>query len=446
MTFLKHYAKVTPPRVLAGGFALIIAIGTILLSLPIASASGQRMPFIDALFTATSATCVTGLIVVDTGTYFTRFGQIVLLVMVQLGGIGFMTMATWFAIALKKRVSLQERLILKESLNQINMDGIVRLIVRVFIYSVTIEGAAALYFIIRWAKEMPLGKAVYFGIFHSVSIFNNAGFELFGGFRSLTPYVNDYGINLVSMVLIILGGIGFIVITDLIEFPKTRRLSLHSKVVLSATAVLTVLAAVGIFVFEYTNGKTLGALSWDSKILASVFQSVTLRSAGVNTVDIAELRGATQFLMIIMMFIGAAPGSTGGGIKLTTFAVLVGALVTMIRGKEDVVLFRYRMSGNDVYKAITLALIGVFMLVSATMLLSVFQNNDFMMIMFEAASAFGTVGLSMGLTGELTYAGKLILIFMMYVGRIGLVTLAFALQPKPKKELYRHPEGKIIIG
>jgi trk system potassium uptake protein TrkH len=347
---------------------------------------------------------------------------------------------------LKKRVSLQERLILKESLNQINMDGIVRLIVRVFIYSVTIEGTAALYFIMRWSKEMPLGKAVYFGIFHSVSIFNNAGFELFGGFRSLTPFVNDYGINIVSILLIVLGGIGFIVISDLLEYPKTRKLSLHSKVVLSATGILTLVAAVGILIFEFTNPRTLGALGWDSKILASVFQSVTLRSAGVNTVDIAELRGATQFLMIIMMFIGAAPGSTGGGIKLTTFAVLVAALVTMIRGKEDVVLFRYRMSGSDVYKAITLALIGVFMLVSTTMLLSVFQNNDFMMIMFEAASAFGTVGLSMGLTGELTFASKLIIIFMMYVGRIGLVTLAFALQPKPKKELYRHPEGKIIIG
>jgi trk system potassium uptake protein TrkH len=446
LSYLKQYAKITPPRVLAGGFALIIAIGTFLLSLPIASTNGQRLPFIDALFTATSATCVTGLAVLDTGVHLTRFGQIVLLIMVQMGGIGFMTMATWFAIALKKRVSLQERLILKESLNQINMDGIVRLIVRVFIYSVTIEGTAALYFIMRWSKEMPLGKAVYFGIFHSVSIFNNAGFELFGGFRSLTPFVNDFGINIVSILLIVLGGIGFIVISDLLEYPKTRKLSLHSKVVLSATGILTLVAAVGIFIFEFTNPRTLGALSWDSKILASVFQSVTLRSAGVNTVDIAELRGATQFLMIIMMFIGAAPGSTGGGIKLTTFAVLVAALVTMIRGKEDVVLFRYRMSGSDVYKAITLALIGVFMLVSTTMLLSVFQNNDFMMIMFESASAFGTVGLSMGLTGELTFASKLIIIFMMYVGRIGLVTLAFALQPKPKKELYRHPEGKIIIG
>ncbi|GIP39355.1 K+ transporter Trk [Paenibacillus sp. J31TS4] len=443
MHALTKWLKLTPPRVLAGGFALIIAIGTLLLSLPAATASGVRMPFVDALFTATSATCVTGLAVMNTGTYFSLFGQIVILVMVQLGGLGFMTTATWFSIALKRRVSLQGRLILKESFNQTNMQGIVRLIVRVFLYSFTIEGIAAVYFSLHWAQEYPVGRAIYYGIFHAVSIFNNAGFELVGGYSN---YVGDVGMNIVTMAIILLGGIGFIVISDLLDYPKTRKLSLHSKVVLSATFILTGVGAFVIFLFELTNPYTLGALDWPSRFLSAFFQSFTLRSTGLNTVDIASLREATQFFMIVIMFIGSAPGSTGGGIKITTFAVLVGALVAMVRGKEDVVLFRHRLSKSDVYKATTLTLISVVMLVFATMLLSTVQDQEFLKIMFEAASAFGTVGLSMGLTEELTLPGKLLIIFLMYVGRIGLVTLAFALQPNPKKELYRYPEGKIIIG
>ncbi|MCP1309599.1 TrkH family potassium uptake protein [Paenibacillus tyrfis] len=440
------FIKLTPPRVLAGGFALIIIIGSLLLTLPAASADGQSMKYIDALFTATSATCVTGLIIVDTGVHFSLFGQIVLLLMVQLGGLGFMTMATWFTLALKRRVSLRDRLLLKESMNHANIDDIVRLIIRVFLYSITIEGIAALYFMLRWWQEMPLGKAAYFGLFHSVSIFNNAGFELFGGFRSLTPYVNDLGINLVSMMLIFFGGIGFVVISELIEFPKTRKLSLHSKVVLSTNGILVLAGAVLILIFEFTNAKTLGGMPWETKIVASFFQSMTLRSAGVNTLDIAELRTATQFLMIVMMFIGAAPGSTGGGIRLTTFAILVGAFVAMLRGKEDVVLFRHRLPAKDIYKAVTFTLTAVFFLAFATMLLSTLQDQDFLKILFETTSAFGTVGLSMGLTADLTFAGKIVMICVMFIGRVGLVTLAFALQPNPKKELYRYPEGKIIIG
>lgn len=438
--------KLTPPRVLAGGFAMIIAIGTLLLRLPVAAANGKALPLIDAIFTAASATCVTGLAVVDTGTRFSTFGQIVLLAMVQLGGIGFMTMATWFALALKRRVSLQDRLVLMESMNHSNMDSLLGLIVRVFLYSVSIEGVAALFFAIRWSVDMPVGRAVYFGIFHAVSIFNNAGFELIGDNRGLTPFVSDYGINIVTILLILLGGIGFIVMSDLMAYRRTRRLSLHTKVVLFMTTVLTVLGAVGIYIFEYTNANSMSPLAWDTKMLASLFHSVSLRSAGVSTLDVGEMRSATQFLMIVLMFIGAAPGSTGGGIKMTTFAILAGALIATVRGKEDVVLLRHRICKGDVYKAITLTLIGVFLLVIAVMLLSLLQEASFLSILFEAASAFGTVGLSMGLTSSLTIPGKIIVVTMMFIGRIGLLTLAFALQSKPQKELYRYPEGKIIIG
>ncbi|MCR8633658.1 TrkH family potassium uptake protein [Paenibacillus radicis (ex Xue et al. 2023)] len=443
---LSKFIKLTPSRVLSGGFALIICLGTFLLYLPISLKSGNTISFIDALFTATSALCVTGLIVVDTGTHFSVFGQIILLLLIQAGGVGFMTVATWFAIALKKQVSLSDRLILTETLNQNTMEGIVRLIRKVLIYSLTIESIAAVLFLIRWSQEMPLGKAVYFSIFHSVSIFNNAGFELMGGFTNLTPYIDDYFINIVSMALVLLGGIGFIVISDIMDFPKTRKLSIHSKVVLVTTAILTAISAVCIFIFEYANTNTLGNHSWTTKIVASLFQSITLRSAGVNTIDIANLHEATQFLMIIMMFIGAAPGSTGGGIKLTTFAVLVGALLSMIRGKEDVVMFRHRLPQKDIYKAVTLTVIAVFIVVTFTMILSVLQGQDFLMILFETASAFGTVGLSMGLTQHLTFTGKIIIILLMFTGRIGLLTLAFSLLPKHKKDLYRYPEGKITIG
>ncbi|MEI7025169.1 TrkH family potassium uptake protein [Paenibacillus sp. y28] len=443
LRYLLNRVKLTPPRVLAAGFLIIIFIGTVLLSLPEAAASGQPLHVIDALFMATSATCVTGLSVVDTSTQFSLFGEIVLLAMVQLGGLGFMTTITWILLAVKKRISLQERLILKESLNQEHMEGILRLIIRVFLYSITFEGAAAVCFALRWSLEMPWGQAVYFGLFHAVSLFNNAGIELLGG---LQPYVNDPVINVVSMLLILFGGIGFIVISELIEYPKTRRLSLHSKIVLYMTGLLTVIGAIVIFIFESTNKATLGPLGLDTKLLAALFQSVSLRSGGVNTIDIAGLREATQFFMIIMMFIGSAPGSTGGGIKITTFAILIGALLSMLRGKQDVVLLRYRIPSGDIHRAVMHTMIGVFLLVIAAMLLSVVQDQHFLMLLFEAASAFGTVGLSMGLTAQLTLAGKMIIIAMMFIGRIGLVTLALALQPKPKKELYRYPEGSMIIG
>ncbi|MNI40785.1 Ktr system potassium uptake protein B [compost metagenome] len=262
----------------------------------------------------------------------------------------------------------------------------------------------------------------------------------------MTLYVDDWGINVISIIIVILGGIGFIVMADLIEYPQTRKLSLHSKVVLTASGILLLLGSIVIYIFEFSNIRTLGPLSWDSKILASLFQSVSLRSAGANTIDISALREGTQFFMIILMFIGAAPGSTGGGIKITTFAILVGAVVSMIRGKEDVVMFRYRLPKDSIYKATTIAMMGVFVVIIATMILSMTQDHHFLMLLFETVSAFGTVGLSMGLTTDLTTSGKILIVIMMFLGRLGALTLAYALQPNSKKELYRHPEGKITIG
>ncbi|MGN7166051.1 TrkH family potassium uptake protein [Paenibacillus cellulositrophicus] len=449
-----HWSKrlLTPPKILVFGFLIMIAAGTLLLSLPAASATGISIGPLNALFTATSAACVTGLTVIDTGTAFSVFGQTVILLLVQVGGIGFMTMATLIALVLNKRISLRERLVLQEALNHGTIDGVVRLVKKVILYSLLIEVVGALLLAVHYvfSLSLPLGKAVYFGVYHSISLFNNAGFDLMGSvqgpFSGMASFVSDPYMNIVLMALIFLGGIGFIVLSDLLEYPKVRKISLHSKVVLSATAVLVFVGGLVIFLMEVNNPRTLGPLSTGGKIWASLFQSVTTRSGGVNTVDIGGLHQSTQFFMILLMFIGAAPGSTGGGIKITTFVLLLGAVHAMIRGREDVVLFRKRIAKDVVYKAITLTLLSILLIILFAMLLSVTEDHDFMSILFESASAFGTTGISMGLTTELSPFGKVWVICLMYLGRLGPLTLAYALTRDNKKEPYNHPEGKIIIG
>jgi len=442
--------RLKPPQILVFGFACIILLGTALLMLPFASSSGHSLGLINAFFTATSATCVTGLVVVDTGTTYSHFGQTVIICLIQVGGLGFMTMSTLIAFVLRKRITLKERLILQEAFNHGSMEGIVRLIRKVVLYSVGIEAVGAIVLTIRWSFDMGFPRALYYGVWHAISLFNNAGFDLFGPlsgpFSSLTSYANDVVTNIMAMVLIILGGIGFIVISDLLEYKRTRKLSLHSKVVLSMTSFLIVFGALVIFVFEFTNTRTLGSLHIGGKLLASFFQSVGPRSAGPNTVDIAGLRQASQFFMIILMFIGASPGSTGGGIKTTTFTILIGAMVAMIRGKEDIVIFRFRLAQDRILKAITLTMIILFMIIFVAMVLSTTEDAQFLKILFEVTSAFATAGMTMGLTPALTVFGKIMISLMMFAGRLGPITLAYALQPKPEKELYRYPEGKITIG
>lgn len=441
-----NFLKWSPPRILVCGFAVIIMLGAVLLSMPFASADGSRLRFLDAVFTATSATCVTGLVVVDTGTYFSRAGQMIILALIQVGGVGFMTMGTLFALVLRKKISLKERLILQEAMNQSSMEGIVRLIRKVIVYSLSIELIGALLFASRFAVDMPLGKAFYYGAFHSISLFNNAGFDIFGQYRSLTLYVDDPIVNLTGMLLIILGGLGFIVLSDLLEYRKKRKLSLHSKVVLSMTGALIAVGAIVIFIFEFSNSRTLGPLGWDGKIIASLFQSVTPRTAGANTLDYTALRQATLFFTIILMFIGASPGSTGGGIKTTTFTTLIGAVVAMARGREDIVFFRFRLAKERVLKALSITMLSLALVIFVTMVLATTEDQQFIKILFETTSAFATVGLSIGLTPELTDIGKIIIALTMFAGRLGPLTLAYALGPKTEKELYRYPEGKITIG
>lgn len=440
----------TPPQVMTFGFILLILSGAQLLSRPISFIDGKSIPFIDALFMSASATCVTGLTVLSTGSEFSVFGQVVIILLVQIGGLGFMTMATLFALLFRKRISFRERLVLKESMNYASTEGIVRLVRKVLLYALVIELTGALLLSLYFMLEMPVSQAIYFGTFHSISFFNNAGFDLFGQFpdraSSLIHYVEDPFVNIVSMLLIFFGGIGFIVISEIITFPKNRKFSLHSKVVLSVTSILTVVGAIVILGLEFTNPDTLQPLSASGKILGSFFQSVTARSAGISTVDPYMLREVTQFFLIILMFIGAGPGSTGGGIRVTTFAILIGSMIAMIRGKEDVVLFRFRIAKQQIHQAIMFTMIAFAIICTATMILSITETGSFLAILFEATSAYCTVGMSSGLTEHLTDIGKFIMILLMFVGRLGPVTLAFALNNGSKKELYRFPEGKITIG
>lgn len=440
------FNRLSPAQILVLGFAGVILIGAILLSLPVASSSGKPTAFLDALFTSTSAVCVTGLVVVDTGTYWSLFGQIVIISLIQVGGLGFMTMATLFAFLMGKRIMLRERLLIKEAYNQLSVEGVVRLAKIVLLITLIIEGTAAVILALRWVPEFGLARGIYFGIFHSISSFNNAGFDLIGHYKGLTPYVSDVTINIVISFLIILGGIGFSVIMEVYRNRCWRKFSLHTKVVLSITGALLLGGMLLIFLLEYSNSKTLGHLGLGGKLLAAWFQSVTPRTAGYNTLDYSSMRSATQFLTIILMFIGASSGSTGGGIKTTTLGTLVSAVWAEITGKSDAELFERRLPKEIIFRALTITMASLALVVIVTMLLSITEKSDFLTILFETTSAFGTVGLTMGLTTKLSLWGKILIAFTMYAGRLGPLTMALAVAQKKEKAVYRFAEEKIMVG
>lgn len=440
------HLHLTPYRFIALGFAGTILLGALLLTTPLASAKpGYTVSFLDALFTATSAVCVTGLVVVDTGTTFSLFGQLVIITLIQVGGLGIMSITTMAALLMGKRIKLRERLIMQEALNQLSIEGIVRLTVYVIKVTLLIECIGGTILALRWYPELGM-QGIYFGYWHAISSFCNAGFDLFGDFRSLTDYVDDITVNLVVTSLIIVGGIGFTVISDIWTTRKLSRCSTHTKVVLMMTLILLIVGTVGIFLLEINNGNTLADLSWSGKLLGSYFQSVTARTAGYNTLDIGKMETATLFLMIILMFIGASPGSTGGGVKTSTIAVMTSAMVAMTRGNQDAELFHRRIPQFVVYKAFTILFIAMLLVIVVTMALTITERSPFLNILFEVVSAFGTVGLTTGITTSLSVFGKIAIILTMFAGRIGPITLVLALAMREHKRLIQHPEGKIIIG
>ena len=432
-------------QILVLGFAGLILSGVALLMTPYASKSGDSLRFVDAQFTATSAVCVTGLVVVDTGTYFSVFGQSVILLLIQIGGLGVMTVATLVAVLSGKKINLKERLLIQEATNQLDLAGVVRLTLYIIRATLLVELVGGTILALRWFQDFGL-KGIYFGYWHAVSAFCNAGFDLFGEYRSITGYVGDLTVNGVIASLIVVGGIGFPVVADLWNCRQTRRFSLHTKVVLTTTVLLIVLGAGFIFVAEYGNAKTLSDLPPADKVMASLFQSVTARTAGYNTVDIGLLREGTLLAIIFLMFVGASPSSMGGGVKTSTAAILFISLVGSVTGKRDPLAFGRQIPQQTVYKAFTIVTISVMLISLATLTLSFTEAAPIFSLLFEVTSAFGTVGLSTGITPKLSDAGKVLITLTMFAGRVGTLTLLMALALRPRKERLKYPEGKIVIG
>lgn len=437
-----------PAQVLVLGFAAVIFVGGLLLNLPISSVDGNSVGFVNAIFTATSAVCVTGLAVVDTGTHWTLFGKIIIMLLIQIGGLGFMTMTTTIAFVMGRKISLKSRLVMQEAYNQSTVAGIVRLTQYVLFVTLAIEGVAALILMTRFIPIYGWGNGIFYGIFHSVSAFCNAGFDLVGGFRSLMPFVSDPVINLTIMFLIISGGLGFAVITEIINLRKFSKFSLHAKVVISMTILLILLGFASILMLEYNNPDTLGPLSWPQKVLAAMFQSVTPRTAGFNTIDMAKYSISAQLMTIILMFIGGSPGSTAGGIKTTTFGVIISQVISVIVGKESPQVFKKRIPMDVINKALALFSVAMFLILLVTMLLSITETgHSFMELIFETTSAFATVGLTLGITTSLTVPGKIIIAFTMFAGRLGPLTLIMAIAARQGRRVkYKYPEGKILVG
>jgi trk system potassium uptake protein TrkH len=434
--------RLNTTQVVALSFIGAIFMGTLLLTFPTATTDGRGASFIDALFTSTSATCVTGLIVQDTPVYFSGFGQLVILVLIQLGGIGIMSYSAFLAL-LFGRFTLGRRGMLQDMMEEDR--NILSMIVYVFKMTFVIEFAGAVILFLRWifVYKNPL-QTIYLSIFHSVSAFCNAGFSLFS--NSLENYAGDPIVNIVIMALIISGGIGFIVVYEVTrKINKPRRmLTTHSRLVLTTSALLVIIGFITLFFIEFDGAFLNYPLT--AKLWGALFQSVTPRTAGFNTIPVASLSAFSLTIMMILMFIGASPGSTGGGIKTSTFAILLLSLKNILMGKEDIEVFKRTIPSSVVYKALAIVVGTLLLLTSIFMLLLVFEAKPFLPLLFEAVSAFGTVGLSMGITPDLTIIGKLLIIILMYGGRIGPLTLGFALTRVLRKEKIEYPEAKVMIG
>ncbi|MBE6069231.1 MAG: Trk family potassium uptake protein [Clostridium lundense] len=441
------YFKLTPVQILAIGFATVILIGAILLNLPIASQDRSRTPFIDCLFVSTSATCVTGLITVDTGTHWSYLGKTVIMFLIEIGGLGFMSFATLIALLLGKRITLKERLVMQEALNSFSLQGLVKMAKYVLIFTFSIQLAGALLLSTQFIPEFGLGKGIYYSVFHSISAFCNAGFDLVGEFRSLTPYAENTVIIITIGSLIIIGGLGFYVWQEIYNFKGLRKLSLHSKVALSVTAFLLVIGTILMFIFESNNPGTMKNMSFKGKVLSSFFAAVTPRTAGFNSISTSDMTNAGVFLTIILMFIGGAPGSTAGGIKITTAGVLAMTVISIVKGREDTEIYKKRIAKDTVYKSLSITIIALALVITVTMILSITEPSASLeYLLYEATSAFATVGMTLGLTTELSFVGKIIVAFTMYCGRLGPLTVFLALASRVNSNKIKYPEDKILVG
>lgn len=423
----------------------VILTGTLLLMLPIASQSGESTDFSTALFTATSASCVTGLVVVDTLSHWSLFGQMVILTLIQIGGLGFMTFVSFFAVIMGKNVGLRQRRLIMESSGTLELGGILQLLRRITLGTILIEGCGAFLLAFRFCSQMGFWKGVYYSVFHSVSAFCNAGFDLMGNFSSLAGYATDIYVNVVIIALIIIGGIGFLVWSDVCTYGfRFKRYRLHSKIVLVSTLALLIFGSFFFWLFE--RDASLAGFSEGEKILVSIFQGVTPRTAGFSTVNNADMSDAGSLLTSALMLIGGSPGSTAGGMKTTTIAILFIGILVSARGKKDITMFRRRIDGDSVRQAAAIAFLYIAVTVVFTAVICHLESVGLRTALFEVSSAIGTVGSTMSLTPSLGIVSRYIIILLMFGGRAGAMTLALVLAERRRNVESKYPLGKILIG
>ncbi|MGE4276851.1 MAG: TrkH family potassium uptake protein [Lawsonibacter sp.] len=451
ISFLLRGGKnLNPTRLIAVGFGAIILLGALLLHLPIASRTGQMTPWIICLFTATSATCVTGLVLVDTFLHWSAFGQGVILVLLQLGGLGFVSLITLVSLALRRRIGLSQRMVMASALNLTSTSGVVRVVRHALMGTFLLEGVGALALSTRFIPLFGWRRGLWFSVFHSVSAFCNGGFDLMGGytgpFSSLAGFQDDPIVLLTIIALIVVGGIGFFVWEDWLECRSWKKLSLYSKLVLNVTGGLILFGWLFFLWVEWRNPETLGPLTAGEKVLNALFQSVTLRTAGFATLNQGALSDSSAALSVLFMLVGGSSGSTAGGIKTVTAGVLLVAMLEGLRGKEQVVLRGRTIPQRRVLDAMILALAVGMLFAAGAMLLSLMDGLPILIAGFEVASALGTVGLSMGATAELSLASSLLIILFMYLGRVGILTFSVAFLTRGSDRRLSYPTMDVMIG
>ncbi len=433
-----------PPLFLAIGFALLIIISGVLLSSGIFTKSGVDTPLIDSIFVAGSASCVTGLTPVNTLDHWNFLGQLIIIILIQIGGLGIMTAATILPIIMRQRIGLASRQILTEQFNMDTFSGVVIMFKYALNFTFFMEGLGAILLSIRFIPIYGVLKGIWYSIFHSISAFCNAGFDILGD--SILPFKNDPLINLTIMMLIVIGGLGFMVTAELYKKRSIKGLSVHTRIVLVMTVSLILLGTFGFLLLEYNNPATIAQETFPSKVLQSSFQSIVARTAGFYSVRLSSLRESTVFLLIILMFIGGAPGSTAGGLKVTTFGVLIMSTIAVIKGEEEPVVFNKHIGAKTISKALALVIVCLGIVILVTFTLTLTENYKFIDLLYEVVSAFATVGVSRDVTENLTDIGKLIITMTMYIGRVGPLTLAYAFGSRAKCKNIRYPEANISIG
>ncbi len=451
-------------QILVLGVIIAIFLGAIILKLPISNQEGKNISFTDSLFVSTSCLCVTGLTTVVPVEQFSLFGQVMLMVLIEIGGLGFMSFIALILMLMGKKINLSERVVIKEALNQNNLKGLMTLIKRIFIYTITFETIGALLLMIRFIPIYGIGKGIFYSFFHSISAFCNAGFDIIGA-NSLIPYQYDVIINIVVMALIIVGGLGFTVWTDIAKSIKLviktkssfkrawKELSIHTKIVLVTTIVLLIGGTIITFALERNNIGIMKNDTLPQQIMKSAFHSTTLRTAGATTINVSNLTSTTKFISMLFMFIGGSPGSTAGGIKTSTFAIIILMVISFIKGEDKTSAFKRKIPFKTIKRAVALVVISMCIVVISIVLLTITERNnpniEFMGATYEVFSAFGTVGLTLGVTPILSIPGKILIMILMYIGRVGPITLSFALfsmYNKKKPHTRKYPECDLLVG